>query len=66
VSVAAPSQWTPAAKGWHPASVQIILKAAQYLWRRGRGHREKAARSSTALRGGVHFLFRGMIAFWQA
>jgi N-acetylglucosaminyl-diphospho-decaprenol L-rhamnosyltransferase len=48
------------------APLQVIMKAFQYLWRRVRGDADKAAKSLLALRGSLHFLFRGLIPFWQA
>jgi len=48
------------------APLQIVMKALQYLWRRVRGDSEKAAKSLLALRGSLHFLFHGLIPFWQA
>jgi GT2 family glycosyltransferase len=48
------------------APLQVIGKTLQFLWRRGRGDREKAAKSRAALRGVVHFIARGLLPFWRA
>jgi GT2 family glycosyltransferase len=48
------------------APLQWLSKAVQYLWRRLRGRRDKAARSLVVMRGWQHFLCRGLVAFWRA
>lgn len=48
------------------APLQWLSKGVQYLWRRLRGRRDKAARSLVVMRGWHHFLFRGLVAFWRA
>jgi GT2 family glycosyltransferase len=48
------------------APVQVAALGLEYLWRRLRGQRTRAAQSLLALRGWVHFLRRGLAAFWGA
>jgi GT2 family glycosyltransferase len=48
------------------APLLLAGKALQYLWRRLRGRREKAAKSLLALRGVGHFVFLGLGPFWRA
>ncbi len=48
------------------APMQWLTKGVQYLWRRLRGRRDKAARSLVVMRGLQCFLFRGLPAFWRA
>lgn len=48
------------------APVQMLEKGCQYLWRRLRGRRAKAAKSLLACRGLAHFLVRGLLPFWRA
>lgn len=47
------------------APVQGLVHAAQYLWRRLRGHRHTAAKSLLVVRATGHFLTRGLVAFWR-
>jgi hypothetical protein len=46
--------------------VQLADKGLQYLWRRLRGRRDKAAKSLLVLRGLAHFLVKGLVPFWRA
>jgi N-acetylglucosaminyl-diphospho-decaprenol L-rhamnosyltransferase len=46
--------------------LQIIIKTAQYAWRRLRGKQEGAAKSWNGLQGLVAFLTRGLVGFWRA
>jgi hypothetical protein len=48
------------------APVQLVAKGLQFLWRRARGQRSKAAKSLLALRGLWHFLAHGLVPFWRA
>ncbi len=47
------------------APLQLADKAAQYLWRRARGRRDKAEKSLLAVRGLGHFLVKGLVPFWR-
>jgi GT2 family glycosyltransferase len=47
------------------APVQWLLHAGQYLWRRLRGDRVRAAKSRLVLTALGHFLTRGLGAFWR-
>jgi GT2 family glycosyltransferase len=47
------------------APVQIVEKAAQYLWRRARGRRRDADKSLAVVRGRWHFLRSGLLALWR-
>jgi GT2 family glycosyltransferase len=46
--------------------VQMAGKGLQYLWRRLRGRKEKAAKTLLSLRGLGHFLKTGLVPFWKA
>jgi GT2 family glycosyltransferase len=48
------------------APVQVLAHAAQYLWRRLRGRRLRAARTGVVLRGLTHFLLHGLGPLWRA
>jgi GT2 family glycosyltransferase len=48
------------------APLQLLLKGSQYLLRRVCGRRKKAEQSLNVVRGLVHFLMRGLVAFWRA
>jgi GT2 family glycosyltransferase len=48
------------------APVQLVIKGAQYLWRRARGRHDKAEKSLLAFRGLAYFLRRGLVTFWRA
>jgi GT2 family glycosyltransferase len=48
------------------APVQWLCHAGQYLWRRARGRRARAAKSRLLLRGLGAFLTRGLVSFWRA
>jgi len=48
------------------APVQFLAKGAEYVWRRLRGRRGKAAKTLLALRGLGHFLVHGLGPFWRA
>jgi N-acetylglucosaminyl-diphospho-decaprenol L-rhamnosyltransferase len=48
------------------APVQLVMKGAQYLWRRSHGRHAKAEKSLLAFRGLLYFLLRGLITFWLA
>jgi GT2 family glycosyltransferase len=47
------------------APLQWITHAGQYLWRRARGRRLKAAKSFLVMRASGHFLTRGLTTFWR-
>jgi GT2 family glycosyltransferase len=46
--------------------VRLVVRSAQYLWRRLRGRRHKAEKCLREIRGAVCFLRRGLLAFWRA
>jgi N-acetylglucosaminyl-diphospho-decaprenol L-rhamnosyltransferase len=46
--------------------VQFVGKGVQYVCRRLRGRKEKAAKSLLAMRGFGHFLLKGWLPFWRA
>jgi N-acetylglucosaminyl-diphospho-decaprenol L-rhamnosyltransferase len=48
------------------APVQFVSKALEFLWRRARGRRAKAAKTLLALRASGHFLIKGLVPFWKA
>jgi GT2 family glycosyltransferase len=48
------------------APVQLVGKGLEYWCRRLRGRKEKAERSYLAFRAALHFLSRGLLAFWRA
>jgi hypothetical protein len=48
------------------APVLIAAKGMEYVWRRYWGQTSRANKSWLSLRGGWHFLTRGLRAFWQA
>ncbi len=48
------------------APLQLMGKAAQYLWRVGRGKRPSAEQSRLVVLGLAHFLGRGLVPFWKA
>jgi GT2 family glycosyltransferase len=48
------------------APVQLLGKGLEYLCRRLRGRREKAEKSYLAFRAALHFVTRGLAAFWRA
>jgi GT2 family glycosyltransferase len=61
-----PALWLYKAALTLDAPVQLLVHAAQYLWRRLLGRRRKAARTLLALRGVSHFLTKGLIGLWWA
>lgn len=48
------------------APLQIVAKGIEYLARRLRGDRGKAAKSALAVRAAAYFLTRGLFDFWRA
>jgi N-acetylglucosaminyl-diphospho-decaprenol L-rhamnosyltransferase len=45
--------------------LQMLDKGMQYLWRRFRGHREKAEKSRLVVQGLLHFLREGIGPLWR-
>jgi GT2 family glycosyltransferase len=48
------------------APLQLVLKSAQYVYRRAQGQQAKADKSLLALRGLASFLGQGLVTFWRA
>jgi GT2 family glycosyltransferase len=48
------------------APLQFVVKGLEYLCRRLRGRRGKAAKTLLAWKGLGHFLVRGLVEFWKA
>jgi GT2 family glycosyltransferase len=61
-----PALWLYKAALTLDAPFKWLGHAGQYLWRRLRGQRAKAAKSLRMLRGVSHFLARGLVALWRA
>jgi GT2 family glycosyltransferase len=62
----APALWAYKLAVTLDAPLQFVGKGLQYLWRRLRGRRAKAAKSLLAWKGLGHFLWKGLGGFWKA
>jgi GT2 family glycosyltransferase len=61
-----PALWAYKAALTLDAPLQWLCHAAEYLWRRARGQRDRAEKSRRALRGLTYLLTRGLGPLWRA